>query len=391
MLGGELSKGITLKKVVTKDKSNSNSNNNNEGKVVVELDEAALKAKKTEQDLMQKLPEFVLLIIDYSTDWNTVFGTKTVLKYGGYRLRIEQTEWKDIHVESSSSSAGCVVQIKKAEFPKHSSQTKDRVIKPDFMFVRNFPGDIHDSSFKNLVVAFMFSNIPCVNSIESIYRCMDRPLSYSQMLKVSRRLESQGNKPFFNLVPMTYLPNLRSSPSQSLLPVTQYPIVIKVSSTHAGYGKIVARSESEYADVKCILALHNDYYTIEPFVEHEYEFRIQKIGSHYRAFRRNTDSVGGWKNNWGNLRFTDHEWRDEYKVWIDEVAAMFGGGGGEGGEGSMDILAMDVLHDKEGKDWVLELNDTANGLMDGHEEEDNGYIKQLVLNRIEQSLTATKQ
>lgn len=39
----------------------------------------------------------------------------------------------------------------------------------------------------------------------------------------------------------------------------------------------------------------------EPFIEHEYEFRVQKIGDHYRAFRRNSHS--SWKNNWGKLAF----------------------------------------------------------------------------------------
>jgi hypothetical protein len=39
----------------------------------------------------------------------------------------------------------------------------------------------------------------------------------------------------------------------------------------------------------------------EPFIEHEYEFRVQKIGEHYRAFRRN--SASSWKNNWGKLTF----------------------------------------------------------------------------------------
>lgn len=127
----------------------------------------------------------------------------------------------------------------------------------------------------------------------------------------------------------------------------------------------------------------------EPFIEHEYEFRVQKIGQHYRAFRRNSDS--SWKNNWGKLTFvgaaacltlllllnnvdlTDHEMKEEYKVWVDEIAQLFGG---------LDILAIDVLHTKEGRDYIIELNDTAPGLMWEHEEEDLGHIRDLVLNRI---------
>jgi hypothetical protein len=126
-----------------------------------------------------------------------------------------------------------------------------------------------------------------------------------------------------------------------------------VSSTHAGYGKLQVLNEADMKDVRCVLALHNDYFTAEPFIRHEYEFRIQKIGiflflfyacvsyaaiccawnrrkrrrftgmnipsltpctlkrnslslclsvtvgDHYRAFRRNSSTH--WKNNWGNL------------------------------------------------------------------------------------------
>jgi len=45
------------------------------------------------------------------------------------------------------------------------------------------------------------------------------------------------------------------------------------------------------------------------------------------------------KNNWGNLTFIDHEMKEEYKVWADEVAKMFGG---------LDIHALDVLHTQDG-------------------------------------------
>jgi len=170
---------------------------------------------------------------------------------------------------------------------------------------------------------------------------------------------------------MNYYPNLRMSRSHHLKP--KFPAVIKVASPHAGYGKIVAQNDSQFQDVNCVLALHNDFYTAEPFIEHEYEFRVQKIGGHYRAFRRNSDSH--WKNNWGNLRFEDHPMNDQYKMWVDNVGEIFGG---------MDILGLDVLHTKEGKDFILEVNDSSNGLMYDHEQEDLGHIRDLILERMNQ-------
>jgi len=246
-----------------------------------------------------------------------------------------------------------------------SSMKEDRTIKPDFVLIRNFPGDIHENSFKNMVVALLFANIPSVNSLESVYRCMDRPVVYAEMLKIQKRLGKEG----FPLVPMNYYPNLKASTQRLIAP--SYPAVVKVASTHAGYGKIQARDQGEMQDVSCVLALHNDYYTTEPFITHEYEFRVQKIGNHYRSFRRNSDT--SWKNNWGNLTFVDHEMQGQYKIWIDEISQMFGG---------LDILAIDVLHTAEGQDYILEVNDTAPGLMYEHEEEDLVHIRDLVVQRI---------
>lgn len=42
--------------------------------------------------------EKVLLVIDYTTDWYKIF--KGVTTKEGDKIRVEQTEWKDIHVEA---------------------------------------------------------------------------------------------------------------------------------------------------------------------------------------------------------------------------------------------------------------------------------------------------
>jgi hypothetical protein len=42
--------------------------------------------------------EVVLLALDYTTDWYKLFrGCKTA---GGLLIRVEQSEWKDLHVEA---------------------------------------------------------------------------------------------------------------------------------------------------------------------------------------------------------------------------------------------------------------------------------------------------
>lgn len=311
--------------------------------------------------------EVVLLALDYTTDWYKLFrGCKTA---GGLPIRVEQSEWKDLHVEASATE-GVKVHIKASDNPlPFSTQKDERVVVPDFCLIRNFPMDIHDNGFKNMVIGLLFGDIPAVNSLESVLRCMERPVVYAAMLKLQRQLGPDR----FPLIAMNYYPNLRAS-TRRLIEPESYPAVIKVSSTHAGYGKTQARDKHDMQDITSILALHNDYYTTEPFIEHEYEFRVQKIGDHYRAFRRN--SASSWKNNWGKLTFVDHEMTADYKLWVDEVAKLFGG---------LDILALDVLHAKDGKDYIIEVNDTAPGLMWEHEEEDLGHIRDLALKRMSEA------
>lgn len=47
------------------------------------------------------------------------------------------------------------------------------------------------------------------------------------------------------------------------------------------------------------------------------------------------------------------------------------------------MLAIDVLHTKDGRDYIIEINDTAFGLMYEHEKEDAHYIKDEVLKRMQ--------
>jgi glutathione synthase/RimK-type ligase-like ATP-grasp enzyme len=62
---------------------------------------------------------------------------------------------------------------------------------------------------------------------------------------------------------------------------------------------------------------------------------------------------------------------------MDECATIGGG---------LTLFAIDVLHLRDGSDVILEMNDTAFGLMFEHEAEDIGYIKQLMLQRLNESV-----
>lgn len=153
---------------------------------------------------------------------------------------------------------------------------------------------------------------------------------------------------------------------------TPFPCVIKVGSTHAGFGKMLAHNESDYKDAESVLALSSEYYTTELLIPDIIEeIRVQKIGDFFRAYHRRSSS--GWKGNWGDIKFADCEMTPKYQEWANEVAACFGG---------LDIFAIDVLRTKSGKEWILEVNDTACGLMWAHESEDLQRIRDLVVRRM---------
>ena len=151
--------------------------------------------------------------------------------------------------------------------------------------------------------------------------CMHRPLVYSELLKIEKQIEKENSMkslsgPKLKLIPLSYYSNEPTSHSRpELISAPIFPSVVKVGNTHAGYGKFRITSNADFDDIKSILALNNDYYTLEPLIEKDYEYRIQKIGDKYRCFTRNSSSC--WKGNWGNLTFTDHPVEDTHIHWAD--------------------------------------------------------------------------
>jgi len=137
---------------------------------------------------------------------------------------------------------------------------------------------------------------------------------------------------------------------------------------------MVAHNKQEYDDIISVLALSTEYFTEEPMIKHDYEFRVQVIGPYVRCFRRN--SHNNWKNQCGNVVFTDHHWDPKYELWVDEVRQIFGG---------MDMFGIDVLHNSEGEDFILEVNDYAMGFDSDYEAEDKKWVRELVVQRMNET------
>jgi hypothetical protein len=82
-----------------------------------------------------------------------------------------------------------------------------------------------------------------------------------------------------------------------------------------------------------VVALHKDYVTLERLVENrEYDIRVQKVGTHLRAYKRMNSN---WKGNVGTCVLEEVEVTDLFREWAEECGKLFGG---------MDILTVVLYH-----------------------------------------------
>ncbi|XP_021913970.1 synapsin isoform X3 [Zootermopsis nevadensis] len=70
---------------------------------------------------------------------------------------------------------------------------------------------------------------------------------------------------------------------------------------------------------------------------------------------------------------------DRYKMWVDEVSELFGG---------LDICALEIIVAKDGREFIIEVNDSALSLMGDSQEEDRRHIAELVAHRMQQYCTS---
>lgn len=64
---------------------------------------------------------------------------------------------------------------------------------------------------------------------------------------------------------------------------------------------------------------------------------------------------------------------ERYKKWLDEVATLFGG---------LDILTVEAVADKEGREIIYEVSGSQMSLMGETQEEDRRLISDLLLQKL---------
>ena len=243
-------------------------------------------------------------------------------------VRVTQAGWSELLV--CSYDDGCVVDICRAHGGGAGGGGGGgaRSVRPDFVLVRNeVRGVGAGQDWRPSLWGLMHGGVPSLNSLESISAFCERPVVHAQLKAIERRLGRDGGA--FPLIGQNYYPCHRAM----LIGPSAFPGVMKVGHAHAGYGKMRVADHHEFADFRSVMAVAGNYCTAEPFVASAHDVRVQKIGAHYRAFKRVSVS-GNWKTNTGSSMIQQVPVTEAFKRWADEAAKMFGG---------LDICTVDAV------------------------------------------------
>lgn len=305
-------------------------------------------------------PATLLVIQADAYDWPAIFAGCRLRD--GRPIRVIQAGWDQLVVTADSPAMSATTPALVHLRPKADGKGGGTV-KPDYLLIRNeVRGGTYTEDWRGALFGLMFAGIPSVNSLESIYSFLERPIVQAELNKTQRRLGIER----FPVIAQSYF-----AQHNAMMYGGAFPAVLKVGHAHAGMGKMRVANHHDWEDVRSVVAMTDGKYcTAEPFLEGDFDLRIQKIGAHVRVFRR-TDMSGNWKTNTGCSTVEELEPTDTYRMWAEESAKMFGG---------LDICTVDVLHEHgTGREYILEVNGTSSGLCPDQADEDNAHIRDLTL------------
>jgi len=321
----------------------------------------------------------VLVIQSDAYDWTKIFSGCTLTD--GRPIKVVQTAWSSIAVGPCDNAPTelkkrCCVAVTKRwcdgkPVTAPSGAPPDRVanIRPDFVLIRNevvTPGENHKAELLGL----MYAGVPSLNSLVSIYMCIERPC----MMAAVNAARDRHGRDVFPVIEQSFFPS-----EKGFFYGNTFPAVIKFGSAHAGMGKMRVRDHKDMEDVRSIVPLTKDGYAFgEPFIEGSYDLRVQKIGAVVRVFKRVSMS-GAWKTNTQSSHVDEIPLTEEYSRWANIAAGIFGPGH------ELDICTVDAIVDAQGKAQILEVNGTSSGLCPSREVEDNVLIRDLVLQKMNAS------
>jgi len=149
-------------------------------------------SKEKEPDRRHK----TLLIVDsHDNNWVKLLKGRT-LHCSLYDIRVEQATFSELSIISSCEK-GVTVSMRVLR----NGAVVSRSFRPDFVLVRErFRGVEPKADAKTFLFGLMHGNVPSLNSLETTLSFMEKPLMYSQLLKIQKRL----GKDEFPLIEQTY-------------------------------------------------------------------------------------------------------------------------------------------------------------------------------------------
>ncbi|MEM7369230.1 MAG: ATP-grasp domain-containing protein [Bacteroidota bacterium] len=205
---------------------------------------------------------------------------------------------------------------------------KEKVVQPDGILWRI--GAIRPAEIQTTALNLIeLSETPCVNPASTL------KIGYDRLGMLARIKKHKLPCIKFNVASNSnHLKNIE----------IEYPFVVKVGNYHGGFGKALIENDKKWQDVKDILFTSSTYITIEPYIPYARDIRYIGIRDQIWAMSRKGKY---WKANIQTTSYEQIEPEKEIIAGFKELQKDIGA----------DLLAIDILEEKNGDVHIVEYND----------------------------------